>query len=145
MGEVRTIHFTVNVIPRGKQRARTVLRGRNVHSYTPKETVEFERAVAWACRSACKGQELPVFGGAVSVEIIAKFAPPNSAGKKLREQMLCGQIFPTKVPDADNIAKSVLDAIQSICFKNDSAVVNLTVCKRYSSADGIEICVRDLC
>lgn len=140
-----TIHFTANIIPHGKQRARQTTRGGYAHSYTPRKTVEFERAIAWACKNACKGHELPVFGGAVTVEIMAKFTPPKSVGKKTREQMLCGQIFPTKVPDADNVAKSVLDSIQGICFKNDSSVVNLTVCKRYSSTAGVEICVRDLC
>ena len=46
--------------------------------------------------------------------------------------MLRGCIFPSKKPDADNIAKIVLDALNGVAYEDDSQVINLSVQKRYS-------------
>ena len=140
MGEVRTIHFTANVIPRGKQRARTVMRGRNVHSYTPKETVEFERAVAWACRSACRGAQMPE-NAPLSLDMIAYMPIPKSAGKRLRERLANEDTFHTKKPDASNILKSVEDAVIGIAYKDDNQLAWVRARKVYSEHPRVEVTI----
>ena len=46
--------------------------------------------------------------------------------------MLMGDIRPTKKPDTDNVAKSILDACNKIAYDDDSHVVELFVEKWYS-------------
>ncbi len=53
--------------------------------------------------------------------------------------MLDGHIRPTKTPDADNIAKSVLDALNKVAYKDDSCVVDLIVEKWYSENPRVEV------
>ena len=53
--------------------------------------------------------------------------------------MLEGLMNPIKRPDADNIAKIVLDALNGIAYKDDSQIVDLSVPKRYSDKPRVEI------
>jgi Holliday junction resolvase RusA-like endonuclease len=53
--------------------------------------------------------------------------------------MLDGHIRPTKTPDTDNIAKSVLDALNKVAYKDDSCVVDLIVEKWYSENPRVEV------
>ena len=140
MGEVRTIHFTVNVIPRGKQRARTVLRGGSVHSYTPRETVEFERAVAWACRSACRGAQMPE-NAPLRLDAVFYMPIPKSANKGLRERMASERMMHTKKPDTDNMLKSVLDGCNGIAYKDDNQIAQIRATKVYSENPRVEVTI----
>lgn len=55
-----------------------------------------------------------------------------------------GIIRPTKKPDADNIAKVVLDALNNICYKDDTQVVELIVNKYYSLEPRVEVIIKDV-
>ena len=57
--------------------------------------------------------------------------------------MLEGIISPTKKPDIDNIAKSVLDALNKFVFKDDNQVSKLSVEKRYAEEEKIYIKVEE--
>ena len=46
--------------------------------------------------------------------------------------MIANEISPTKKPDADNIGKVVLDALNKVAFKDDNQVSSLFIEKRYS-------------
>lgn len=54
---------------------------------------------------------------------------PKSAPKSL--------VHPVKKPDADNLAKAILDALESILWEADQQVVKLTIEKKYQSNDTI--------
>ena len=41
------------------------------------------------------------------------------------------EYYPTKKPDADNIAKVVCDALNGLAYKDDAQVIDLTVHKRF--------------
>ena len=45
-----------------------------------------------------------------------------------------GKLLPTKKPDVDNVAKSVLDALNGVAWLDDSQVVRLEISKSYSAA-----------
>ena len=62
---------------------------------------------------------------------------PKSDSKKVQSLKLSGRIRPTQKPDADNIAKSVLDALNGLAYADDKQVVTLEVDKHY----GEEPCV----
>lgn len=57
----------------------------------------------------------------------------------------CKRLFPAVRPDLDNYAKSVLDAMNEIVFKDDGQVVKLTLMKVYADAGtGTNVIVRPL-
>ena len=116
--------------PVGKGRPRFNGCGKYVRTYTPDKTVRYEKLV----KSAYKEQaENYSFGDApLRVNITAFFAPPKSATKAKRAKMLNGELYPTKKPDADNIAKIICDALNGIAYNDDSQIVRLTVNKIYS-------------
>jgi len=42
-------------------------------------------------------------------------------------------------PDVDNLAKFVLDALQGVCYKDDSQIVHLEVTKAYGGEDSVSL------
>lgn len=126
--------FTIQGEPKGKARPR-FSKGR---AYTPKTTVDYETVVGMEYKRQCGGynfsssEKVPI-----SVEINAFFGIPKSASKKKRALMVCGEIKPTKKPDADNIAKIIMDSLNGIAFDDDAQVISLTVNKMYA----LEPCV----
>ena len=137
------IRFTVNTPPHGKQRARTVTRGGYTHSYTPRETVEFERAVAWACRSACKGLQMPE-NAPLRLDAVFYMPIPKSANKALRERMAGERTMHTKKPDVDNLLKSVLDGCNGIAYKDDNQIAQIRATKVYSENPRIAVTIETI-
>ena len=90
-----TIVFFVTGEPRGKQRARA---GQGRH-YTPKETVDLERRIAWEAKKAMAGR--PPFEGPLHVDIVATYAHPASWSKK----RIAATFYKISKPDVDNIVK----------------------------------------
>ena len=135
-----TIRFTAATTPHGKQRARTTMRGGYAHSYTPKETVEFERTVAQACKAACKGVQMPP-EAPLSMDLICYMPIPKSVSKRRRELMGSEHVYHTKKPDASNILKSVEDAVIGIAYKDDSQLAWVRARKVYSENPRIEVLI----
>lgn len=116
--------------PLGKARPRVTRRG---ITYTPKPTAEREKLVRMCFTTAHPGitpAECPL-----AVTITAVYPVPVSAPAKKRAQMAAGEIFPTTKPDADNVAKLALDALNGVAYRDDSQVVSLLVTKRYARPD----------
>lgn len=129
--------FTIPVKAVGKGRPRLTTRGGYARAYTPPKTRDFEEAIAlYAKQAMC--QCLPVAAGcSVFVQITVSLVPPLSWSRK-RRSALFGAFCPKK-PDADNIAKSILDAMNGIVYMDDSQVVGLSVHKFYAETDEINI------
>lgn len=79
----------------------------------------------------------------VKVTIIAYFDVPKSTSKRKAEEMLQGNISPTKKPDADNIIKIVLDAMNKFAFKDDTQVTKLEIEKKYDRIPRIYIKIEE--
>ncbi|WP_415330315.1 RusA family crossover junction endodeoxyribonuclease [Clostridium perfringens] len=109
---------------RGKARPR-VCRG---HAVTPKDTIEYEKLV----RECYKKQDGRYLEGSIKALIIAYYKIPKSYSKKRVQAIRDGLEKPTKKPDADNIAKIILDSLNGIAYKDDSQIVELRVIKRYT-------------
>lgn len=130
------IEFTVPGEPQGKARPRVTQYG----TYTPKKTVNYEKAIKNAFLSAGgRRTESPV-----KVSITAYYKIPKSASKAKTESMECGDILPTKKPDLDNIAKCVCDALNGVAYKDDAQVCSLNVKKRYSREPCIIVSIKEL-
>jgi Holliday junction resolvase RusA-like endonuclease len=126
--------FIVPGEPTGKGRPRFMRSG---HAYTPSKTAAYESLVRASYSLRCKGE--PVEKGVPLVATIeCIFSIPKSASKKRKQAMLCGLELPCKVPDTDNLAKAVLDALNGIAYHDDSQITTLHVIKRY----GLDPCVK---
>ncbi|WP_338912759.1 RusA family crossover junction endodeoxyribonuclease [Clostridium perfringens] len=109
---------------RGKARPR-ICRG---HAFTPKDTVQYEKLV----RECYKQQDGRYLEGSIKALIIAYYKIPKSYSKKCVQAIRDGLEKPTKKPDADNIAKIILDSLNGIAYKDDSQIIELIVIKRYT-------------
>lgn len=129
--------FIVPGAPRGKQRPKVTRNG----TYTPEETKRYEEKVL-ACFLNEYPRMKPIRNG-VNVHITAFFEIPKSYGKARRERILNGLERPTKKPDADNIAKIILDALNGKVILDDKQVVVLTVNKHYSTIPRVEVLIEE--
>lgn len=107
------VTFEIPGKPFAKQRHRSTKRG---NSYTPKETVSFERTVGMIAMQHFKAP----LEGPVSVQVIAIFEPAKSWSKKKRAAAM-GQPH-TQKPDKDNVEKAILDGLNRIAYADDSQV-----------------------
>ena len=100
------IIFTVPGVPQGKGRPRVTRNG----TFTPKKTRDYEKKVR-DCYIAQGGQmfpdDTPLFAS-----ITAIFPIPSSLSKK-RRALFNGKRY-CKKPDADNVAKAILDALKAV-------------------------------
>lgn len=127
------IKFEIPGEPKSKARHRTTKYG---HAYTPKQTVEYEN---WVKQCYCIQHRNKKLTGQIKAEITAYFSIPKSTSKKKKREMINRIIRPTKKPDTDNLAKIILDSLNTIAFDDDKQVVDLRVLKFYSENPRVEV------
>lgn len=116
--------FFVPGKPVGKGRPKFTKDG---HAYTDDQTKTYEQSVA-VCFKAKRGKNA---GDApVSVFMTAFYGIPKSWSKVKKERAKNGEIVPGK-PDADNVAKAVLDGLNGVAYNDDRQVKSLLVRKQY--------------
>jgi Holliday junction resolvase RusA-like endonuclease len=130
--------FIVPGQPVAKGRARTFIHrqsGKNV-SMTPEKTIVYENLVRMAFVEKYPGH-VPI-EGPIELRVWASFQSPK------RRKWTDSNLHTTR-PDADNIAKSICDALNGIAWRDDSAVCNLAVQKRYTwTAPRVDIFIKQL-
>ena len=127
------IDFTIPGPPVGKARPRVA----GGHAYTPSATREYEAKVKAAWRASGHtgfGPDMPL-----RATITAYHPIPASASRRDQGNMAANIILPMKKPDADNIAKIVLDALNGLAYGDDKQVVRLEVVKRYAAAPCVRV------
>jgi Holliday junction resolvase RusA-like endonuclease len=112
---------------------------RSGHTYTPAETVNYENLVKVLFREAYP-DHVPT-DAELTANIEAVFPIPESWSKKKKKQAVGGWIHPRK-PDADNIAKAILDSLNGIAYADDSQIYRMTVTKRYGETPGVIVSLR---
>ena len=128
------IKFDVPGECRGKMRPKASSIAGHASIYTPAKQVEYENWVR-QCYMDQRETDEP-FAREVPLHVVIEvfMAVPKSFSKKKREQALRHYIRPTKKPDLDNCAKSILDALNGIAYADDSQVVYLSVSKKYAES-----------
>ena len=126
------VSFSIPGVAVGKGRPRISTRGGFARAYTPEPTVVYEAQVAAAGKQAMADAGLELLETPLNVRIDVFVQIPKSFSKKKREQALASEIFPTSRPDIDNVAKAILDALNTVVYEDDDQVVNLSVSKRYA-------------
>ena len=120
------IGFSIPLEPVAKGRPRVGRRGGHAYAYTPAKTRQAEGDLRLFMHSGLPYGFQP-FSGPVTALIDIFVRMPTSLPKKAREGAR-----PTKKPDVDNFAKTVLDAAEGIVYLRDSQVVMLRAEKHYA-------------
>ena len=119
--------------PIGKQRPK--FNNKTKNTYTPKETRDYENLVR-QCYIAKYADKQPIPAKIpLKVSIIANYPITQSMPKKQVKIIENGGAFtvrPTKKPDADNISKIILDALNGLAYYDDNQVVTLRIDKCYA-------------
>ena len=129
----KIVKLTIFGEPMGKQRPRYSTYNGYVRTYTPQKTINYESLIAHEYNSKY-GKLMFEKDEPILVCITAYFGLSSSdygkkgLSKSGREKMSMG--YCTKHLDIDNIAKIVLDSLNSICFVDDKQVSVLN-CYKY--------------
>ena len=123
----------------GKQRPR--YSSKTHRMYTPTKTSTFEEKVKWAFKSKYN-IETELSTKPFKAKIIAVFEPAKSLSKKKKEELLYKDY--TKKPDADNIAKIILDSLNGLAYKDDNQVAELLVSKKYGDENKIIVEIEEI-
>jgi len=132
--------LTMTIEPRPKERPRATVVGGHARIYTPKTTEDYEKKIrsAWI-----KANGSDPIAGAVTVRIHLGMPIPKSSTKAARLKMLERKQVPVTKPDIDNLAKSILDAINGVAYKDDNQIVTLLVKKYYAEVPFAKVIVED--
>lgn len=130
------VTFVVEGTPRGKQRPRFSMKGGIIKTYTPKQTVDYEKSVRESYKNEAKGVKL---NGNITARIVGCFPIPKSWSARKREQYSHEFTpYPHKV-DCDNLAKIILDSLNGVAFDDDAQVTDLRVIKKYNVYPRVEV------
>ena len=132
-----TISFTIPTKPTGKERPRFA----KGFAYTPAKTQAYENFIKGCYVEQCGDVS---FGDkSISLEIKAYVPPITKLKKAERISALLGLIKPTAKPDADNILKAVLDALNELAYDDDRYIYKVSVERIYSEEPRTEVIISD--
>ncbi|MAO22112.1 MAG: hypothetical protein CMJ25_15295 [Phycisphaerae bacterium] len=123
--------------PIGKGRPRFTRSG---HTYTPDKTRKYEMRLAAEGSDVMHKIGLDPVAVPCRVFVRATFQIPKSWTKKKKLQAERREIYP-KRPDADNVAKIALDALNGVIFEDDDQVYDLRVNKAYGNNPSLSVTV----
>lgn len=130
----------IPIEPVEQQRPRATNRGGYVRVYDPPKVRKFKQQVA----EFVKQQPLPKFEDKeLSVQIKFFRKIQKSLTKKERELRLSNVHRPKVKADLDNLAKSLLDALNGLVWDDDARIVHLELDKYYTEQPRIEIEVHE--
>lgn len=123
------LEFVVDGDPVGKARARVSARmgadgQMHAHAYTPANTRAWETAVALAAKEAMAQGQMHARAAGATAYTLSVCAAVKRPQRLCRRKDPDGYILRTTTPDADNVAKSVADALQlANAVPNDCLIV----------------------
>lgn len=124
--------------PIGKQRPK--INTYTKRAYTPKKTRDYEETIKQTFINKYKNLEIST--KKMKARITAFFEIPKSYSLK-KKRMLLGQAYSHK-PDADNIAKMILDSLNGLAYKDDAQIVVLEVQKYYGTKSKVVLELEEL-
>ena len=125
--------------PVAKGRARSTRPGRH---YTPSKTRNWETSAKYIAQQQMRGRLL--LKGAVLIDIHMVFMPSKSWPQWKQDYALRGFIAHTKKPDADNVQKSVKDALNQIVYQDDAQITDGEFKKTFGQSSMVIVKVTEL-
>ena len=134
---VITVSFVIPTKPSGKERPR-LARG---IVYTPAKTVAYENFIKGCYIEQCGNVS---FGDRSIKMHIKAYVPVLTKFRKAEKiAALEGKIKPTAKPDADNILKALLDALNEVAYDDDRYIYQISVERVYSNKPRTEVTISD--
>ena len=128
------IKFFIPGIPAAKATSSALTQDGYVTVYKKKKTRVWEDHVKW---SSIPHRPKDKWQGAVIIKLLFEMPRPKTLPKKYVHHL--------KKPDADNLQKSVIDALKKAAFfRDDSQVVFKIATKRYSKTPGVYVMVGEI-
>lgn len=137
-------HLSGEPRPKGRPRTR-VQKGQGGHwaqIYTDPKTREYEAAVRAVAEAAM--HDLPPFEGALSVSLKFRLRPAKSMPQRERAPVLAGERPYFGKGDADNYAKSLIDALNGVCWADDKQITRLFITKVAADNPGVDVRIEPL-
>ena len=123
----------------GKERPR--FNRRTNTTYTPQRTKNFEEIVRWSFVNKYNIEQEASYEP-FRATIKAIFKPPVSTSQKRLREIIEKPYM--KKPDADNIAKAILDSLNGLAYKDDNQIVDLSVKKEYGLENKIIVILEEI-
>jgi Holliday junction resolvase RusA-like endonuclease len=135
-GGVLLAVLTLNLLgqPIAKGRPRFSTHSGYAVAYTPRKTRNAESSLQAQAAMQLPSGFVP-FKGPVAMTVSFRLQRPKSLKKSIQ--------YPTKRPDLENFLKTLLDALNSVVFDDDSQVVSILATKEYGTP-GIEVTIQEL-
>lgn len=113
-------------------------------AYKSKKDVEYENLIKECFLKEAK--EFEPSDRPVSIQIEANYKLEKSTPKYVIDEVTYGDFdyVPQFKPDVDNIAKSVLDALNGVAYVDDKQVYSLTCDKFFDTASDIDYLIVDI-
>ena len=108
--------------------------------FTPKKQRSHAGVIKHFAEQAMFSQECEMTDRPLALTITVTYSQPTSWSKKKK----AATIFKTSKPDADNLAKLVMDACNQLVWKDDAQIAVLTVQKAYGDKPGTTVKVEFL-
>ena len=107
--------------------------------YTPKETRVYEDFVRVCYSDYANQYQWEPYDGQLRAEIEVFIQVPKSDSKLKKQAKIIGEIRPTIKPDCDNLAKSILDSLNGLAYRDDKQVIELSVKKFYAEQSEVKV------
>lgn len=122
------IQIVIKGNPQSKQRYEFTTKGGKFRTYTPEKTILFENLV----KIKAEEQFSQALTGAIKVSIEFYLPRPKYLEWQTKPMPV---VFCSKRPDIDNLAKSVIDGLTKIAFKDDGQIADLCLKKFYHASE----------
>jgi Holliday junction resolvase RusA-like endonuclease len=140
----KQLNLIIQTEPEPKQSARFYQSGKYVKAYQPSKVITYKNTIQSMILEQLPRNFVP-FQKAVEVEYKFIFAPLKSFSKKELERIENNElIYKATKTDADNLEKSLNDAMEKIVFYNDSQIAKHTTIKAFGKVPRTEIIIKEL-
>jgi len=137
----RWLQIFVSGEPKAQQRPRFSTKSGYVKAYDPEKSRDAKALIGLMARQELGDQ--PLLEGELLLSLSIFKVPPKSWSKKKQAKATGTGI--TSKPDLDNYIKLVLDALNGVWFRDDSAITAVMASKRYrEDREGMYIMVSEI-
>lgn len=106
-------------------------------SFTPKKVKKYQERVASIGAQTLAPR--PLLDGPLLVDMTFYWPIPKTFPLWKRRAIARGLVHPATLPDLDNLAKGILDALNKEVWADDSQVVTLGITKVYSAVPRVSV------